>query len=148
MLFTKQKFRKRHQRIHSTTINKHCFYISEAISFSIYFTHEAGKIIKILYYCSKVRIPIQQQQPLQRTVGSGGKPPPAPPRSPSHHTTPASKQRTRIVTTNSNNSSCREQWGAVGLGSGVVRSTVVVSQDGSLKRSNSMDTSYFDNSMN
>ncbi len=34
------------------------------------------------------------------------------------------------------------------VGSGVVRSTVEVSQDGSLKRSNSMDTSYFDNSMN
>jgi hypothetical protein len=48
---------------------------------------------KILYYCCKVRIPIQQQQPLQRTVGSGGKPPPAPPRSPSHHTTPAGKKR-------------------------------------------------------
>ncbi len=33
------------------------------------------------------------------------------------------------------------------VGSGVVRSTVVVSQDGSLKQSNSMDKSYFYNLM-
>jgi hypothetical protein len=33
------------------------------------------------------------------------------------------------------------------VGSGMICFTVVVSQDGRLKRSNNMDTSYFDNSM-
>ncbi len=117
MLFTNKEFRKRSQRI-VLVINddKKTFlqYKRSSKLFDIISPHKAEKIIKILYYCCKVRIPIQQQQPLQRTVGSGGKPPPAPPRSPSHHTTPAGKQRMWIITTNNKQQRCREQWGVVG----------------------------------